>query len=187
MPSACQHATGAGADIEQVVGLGRSDNLIQRRLDLPLVDIKRTDVVPSRRILAKIGSRDLGALPLDRGQSLQIEADRPVSLAARHDQVPHQGACRAAGAQAIEHPTALAKAVEQSGIAQQLQMPRHARLALPEDLRQFADRQLAARAQNQEPQPGRFRGGAQCEQQFVHRCAGLDCRLEGAGWGADHG
>ena len=90
--------------------------------------------------------------------------------------MPHQRAGGTAGAQAIEHPAAFAKAIEQSGIAQQLEMPRHARLTLPEDLRQFADGQLAARAQNQEPQARGFSGGAQGEQQLVHRCAGLDRR-----------
>jgi hypothetical protein len=52
---------------------------------------------------------------------------------------------------------------------------RHARLALAEDLGEFADGQLAARAQDEEPQPGRLGDGAQGGKQLVHRC-GDPCR-----------
>jgi len=90
------------------------------------------------------------------GQPLEIERDRLVGLAERGNQMPAESACRAPRAQAIEHPAAFAKAIEEAGFAEEFQVTGHARLALPEDLRQLADRQLAAGAQHQEAQPRRF-------------------------------
>src|SRR5690606_10061771 len=63
---------------------------------------------------------------------------------------------------------ALPEAVEQAGIAQQLQMARDARLALAQDLRQLADGQLAVRAQHQQAQAGRLGGGAEGGKYRVH-------------------
>ena len=156
---------------------GGGDDLGQRRLDLALVDVERADAVPLRGIFAEIGGGELGALALDRGQPLQIERDRRVGLAAGGDEMAGQRARRAARAEAIEDPAAFAKAVEKTRLAQQLQMARHARLALPEDLRQFADRQLAAGAQNQEAQSRRLGHRAQGGEHFAHRRDGfgIDC------------
>ena len=129
--------------------------------------------MPLHGIFAEIGGRRLGALALDRGKPLQVERDRLVGLAASGDKMPAQRARRAARAEAVEHPAALAKPVEQPRLAEQLQMARDAGLALPEDLRQLADRELAAGAQHQEAQPRRFGHRAQRGEQFAHRCAGF--------------
>ena len=167
------HAAGPGADIEQILRRGGRDDLGQRRLDLALVDVERADLVPLRGIVAEIGGGEFGALALDRGQPLQIKRDRLVGLAAGGDQMPGERACRAARTQAIEDPAAFAKPVEQTGLAEQLQMAGNARLALPEDLRQFADRQLAAGAQHQEAQPRRLGHRAQGGEHLAHRRTGF--------------
>ena len=48
------------------------------------------------------------------------------------------------------------KAIEQASFAKKLQMARYARLALPEDLSQLADGELAAGAEDDEPQTSRL-------------------------------
>ena len=92
--------------------------------------------------------------------------------------MPRQGAGWAAGAQAVENPAAFAKAIEETGLAEQLQMPRHPRLALSENLRQLADRQLAARAQDQQAQSAGLGDRAQGAEHLLHRDAG-----RGSGFG----
>jgi hypothetical protein len=55
---------------------------------------------------------------------------------------------------AQEYPAAFAAALGKPGVAQDLDMTRDARLALLEDLRQFADRKLHAGQQPHDPQAG---------------------------------
>ena len=62
--------------------------------------------------------------------------------------------------------------VEEARIAQQLQVAGNTGLALTEDLRQLADRQLATGAQHEEAQAGRLGDRPQGREQLVHRCAG---------------
>src|ERR1700726_3137447 len=164
-----QHAAGAGADVEEIARIGGGDDLDQGRLDLALIDVERADAMPLVGIFAEIGAREIGALPLDRAEPLQIEGDRRVGIVAGGDQLAGKRACRARLAETIEHPAALAEAVEEAGFAQQFQMARNPGLALPEDLRQLADSELAARAQDDEPKPGRLGNCAQCSQQVLHQ------------------
>src|SRR3954469_5397936 len=56
-------------------------------------------------------------------------------------------------------------------------MARNAGLALPEDLGQLADRELAPRAQDDEPKPGRLGNCAQCSQQMLHRQQDIEISL----------
>ena len=51
-----EHATGSGADIEEIARIGRGDDLDERRLDLALIDVKRADAVPPVGIFAEIGA-----------------------------------------------------------------------------------------------------------------------------------
>ena len=85
--------------------------------------------------------------------------------------MPGERARRLSGADAIEYPAPLAETVDKSRLAEEFEMSRHARLALPEDLRELADGQLAPRAQHQQPQPRRLRDGAQGGKQRLHRDA----------------
>ena len=125
--------------------------------------------MPLDGILAEIGAGEIGALALDGGEALQVESDRRVGLVARGDELARQHPRRTGLAEAIEHPAAFAEAVEEAGFAEQFQMTRHTRLALPQDLGQFADRQLAAGAEHDEPQPGRLGDRTQGSEQLLHR------------------
>ena len=68
--------------------------------------------------------------------------------------------------QAIEDPGALRQALDQPAIGQQAQMARDPRLALPQDLGDLADRQLAFGQQRHQPQAGGFARRAQTLQQM---------------------
>ena len=63
---------------------------------------------------------------------------------------------------------ALAHAVQQAAVAQQLQVARQARLRLAEDLGELRDAEGAAAGQRQQAEAGRFRGGTQAGQQGFH-------------------
>ena len=120
--------------------------------------------MPLGGIFAEIGARDVGALVLDRAQTLQIERDRRIGIAARCHELSRQRPDRARLPQTIKDPAAFAETIEEAGLAQQLQVTRNPWLALPQDLGKLAHRQLTARAENDEPQPGRFGYRAQHSQ-----------------------
>src|SRR5260370_10173476 len=90
-----QHAAGAGADVEKIARIGRGNDLDQARLDLALIDVERAYPMPLVGIVAKIGTREFGALPLDRAEPLQIEGDRRVGIAARRAPLASSRARRA--------------------------------------------------------------------------------------------
>jgi hypothetical protein len=54
----------------------------------------------------------------------------------------------------------LAKPHQEAGITQQLQMPRHTRLTLRQDLADLTDRELAVGADGENPQASRLGSGA---------------------------
>jgi hypothetical protein len=58
---------------------------------------------------------------------------------------------------AVENPSPFAKAVQKIGVAQKLQMPGNAWLALAKYVCDFGDRQLTLRANSQNAQTGGFR------------------------------
>ena len=120
--------------------------------------------MPLGSILTEIGARDVRALALDCTQSLQIESDRGINVAARLHELPRQRANRARLAQTIEDPAAFAEAVEEAGSAQELQMTRYPRLALPQNFSKLAHGEFAAGAKDDEPQSGRLGHRAQHSQ-----------------------
>jgi hypothetical protein len=63
--------------------------------------------------------------------------------------------------QAVENPGAVGESLHKPGLGQQLEVPRHARLALVEDAAQLQHRQLLGRQQGEEAQPGRLPRRAQ--------------------------
>src|SRR5262249_53202997 len=142
----------AGPEIDQIAQLLALERVEDRRLDLVLIDMERADAMPFRGIGAEIGIGRLGALPLHGFEPRIVEEHRRV--VSRHGIANALGELGDAPAlrQAIEDPGALTEAVEQPGLAKELQVPRHARLALPQNIGELADGQLAARAKEQEPQ-----------------------------------
>jgi len=156
------HAPGAGADIEQ--GAQRSAIKLgyQRIFDQLIGDVQLAQFVPLASMTLEIAFCDAFARFADCGQFLAIGlADRCEFGAfalgngehACHgvdDRSPAVRGCW--GAQ--EHPAAFAAAFCQAGIAQDPDMARDARLALAEDLRELAHRQLHMVEQAGDAQPG---------------------------------
>ena len=128
-----------------------------------------TQLVPFGGVASEIGrSADLprGA---DRGQMPPVFAAARgklgVTFFCHREQIgggsaQGRGPARADRA-AQEHPAAFFAALGQGCIAQDPHMTRDARLALPQHLRQFADRQLHRGEQAHDAQPGRV---SQCAQ-----------------------
>ena len=79
-PKQLEHASGTGADIEQIAWRERGDNIGERGLDFGLIDIQGADSVPIRRIFSKIRGGQFSTLTFDRRKPLQIERDRLVML-----------------------------------------------------------------------------------------------------------
>ena len=164
---------GAGADVEQVPdrlsGKGRAEGGV----DLGLVDVQGADLGPVCGIAAEVGRRlDLVGL-LDRLQPLQIQRVRRVLGRDEIDDQPRQLAARRRPGgrlgQAVVGPVALLVPLQEPGLHQQLQVTGHPRLALAEDLDQLAHRQVAVRAEAEDPESGPLGGGAQPLKQMFHR------------------
>ena len=139
----------------------------QRRLHLGLVDVEGAHLVPTAGLGGEILRRLLLARGAHGGQALAIE--RQIRIIRR--QHAAEAACQArpgsrAGAP-VEHPAAFAKAFEQAGVGEQLEVPRDARLALPEHLRELRHGPLALGADREQTQATGIRGGAQTDQERV--------------------
>ena len=130
---------------------------VDRLLDLAFGDVERADLVPHLGMAGEIAVGGLGALGADRlgargvggEQRAGSRASRPASISA------NIGSTALGVGERQEHPAALLAPLEHAGIGEDLQVARHARLALPEHLRQLADRQLHQPQQRDDAQPGR--------------------------------
>src|SRR6266478_4497078 len=151
-----EHAASAGPDVEQITRAGRIDDLDECRFNFALVDVERANAVPLRGIIAKIGTGEVGALPFDCTQSLEIQSNCRIRLAAGRHELASQRARWARTAKAVKDPAPFAETVEQTSLTQKLQMSRYPRLALPQYLGKLAHGKLATGTQNDQPQPGRF-------------------------------
>jgi hypothetical protein len=68
----------------------------------------------------------------------------------------------------VEYPAAFLESLKQICFAEQLQVPRNARLALPENLRQLGNRELGFAQEQDQAKPGRIARRAQHGQKLVH-------------------
>lgn len=78
-----------------------------------------------------------------------------------------EGGDRAGLGKAVEHPGALAEALDQAGVGQELEVARDARLALSQNLSELAHRPLAMRTDREQPEPAGLGRGTQAVQQVV--------------------
>lgn len=95
--------------------------------------------------------------PLNGGQSLHVGGDHGVMIT----QQLHEGAGDMGVGETVEDPAALGNAIEQSGVTEQAEVPRHTRLALAEDLGDFCHSQLTPRQDPKQPQPSWLGGRTQ--------------------------
>jgi len=120
-----------------------------------------------RGVFGEVAGRAFGPLALHGSQSLAVEGQDGVAVGQQAEDAPGHHRAGTVQGDAIEHPASFAQAFEQAGLAQDLEMARDARLALAEDAHKVADRQVTARAQGEESQPGILAGGTQAGQNLV--------------------
>ena len=107
---------------------------------------------------AKIGLGFLAALALHRLGTRAVARNRRIGLIERFEHALSDFGCLTPLAQAEENGRPLLKAHDETGIGEEFQMAREARLALREDLRQILDVVFAAGKQGQDAQPRDFAG-----------------------------
>ena len=105
------------------------------------------------------------ALGTDVGKTRAVGV---AGVAPRVEQRHHRRDVRRIG-EADEDPRPLLRPVDQPGVGKDPQVPRHPRLALPEDQRQLADSQLEPADERDDAQPRRVGEGAQDRQRRGHR------------------
>ena len=168
-----EHAAGAGAEIEQDVDIGGADQAGERGLDLGLGDVQGADLVPMAGNPAEIGLG--GALPGldDARQTLAIALQERVIGRQQVDDEAGHGCAGAGLGQTEQHPAPLLVAVDQTGLAHQLEVTADPRLALRQDGGELGDVEFAMRQDEQKPEPGAFGTGAQTLEQILHGDLGL--------------
>ncbi len=142
--------TGTGTDIEQ-------------RTNRPGPEFRQQNAVDIRRQRRLLGRERCQPAPLgDNGcQAPSIPQQYIVILVHQLQDLADDRTAGAGRWSAVIDPVLLAEAIEQPGFAENFQMARNSRLTLADDLADFPDRQFTPRKQRQQPQPGRFGGGAE--------------------------
>ena len=130
-----------------------------RRLDLALGDVERAQRVPIAGMAGEIALGGGGAVGAHRGEPGGVgRRSRDRRRRARPSGRAAGRAARSArrGAEAEEHPAPLLAPLGEAGVDQDLDVARDARLALPEHLRELADRKLHRAQQRQDAKPRRI-------------------------------
>ena len=129
--------------------------------------MQQADLVPLRSVLGERGGSGGLTVAADRGQSRAVlGAGRGEILVLGFGGGQHSGHGAAqrrlgfADRAAQEHPAALLAAARQGGIAEDADVARYARLALPQNLRKFAHRQLHRGKKAHDSQTGQVGKGA---------------------------
>ena len=142
----------AGADVEQPAGADRQV-MGERALDLAVGDVQRAKLVPALGVVAEEARRRRLAPLLQRIEPGPVgRQSRMLDVEPAHE-LAHQGGIVAARDQPEAGELRLAEALQQAAFDQQLQMPRNARLALPQHVHIVADGQVLPRRQRQDAQP----------------------------------
>ena len=164
-----QQAAGAGADIQQVGGPVGLEQALQLGLDQGTVDAEVALAVPARGPAVEIAFGLLAAGLAHGGETLPVEHQRRIVVGQQAAERARHPRTLAALGPAVEHPAALAEAVEQAGLGQDLEVARDARLALAQHLDQLAHRPLALGADREQAQPRRVGSGPDPGQQMRQR------------------
>ena len=160
-----EHPSGAGAEIEQRPDRPIGERRPDRRLHRVIGDMQFADTVPlggmAREILLRRGHprRTYG------GEPFAVARDGGVVGIEALDELTRERRAAAALAEPEEGPGALAEALDQPGLGEQPQVPRDARLRLPQNVGEVGDRQLGLGKQRDDAQPrllpGRLEGAVE--------------------------
>ena len=171
-----QDAAGARADVQEAGRPFGGEQLAQRRLDHPAVDRKVALAVPGEGAPVEIL---LGLAPARFSHRLQpplVQLHAGVVIGQQSAQGTREAGAAAGLGTPVEHPAAFAKAVEHARLGQDLEMPGDTRLTLPQDLAQLAHGPLPLRADGQQAQARRVRGGTDAVEEVVERTSSLHHR-----------
>lgn len=156
-----QHATRAGADIEQrpkrhIIGSRRHSSF-----DGGVGGVQRPNPVPVGGDIGKVLLRRVRSAAAHRREPIEICCQRHVELVDRSQHVIDERSQRTVRNEREVHPSALAVAIDDSSLDQEFQVPRDARLRLTTDVGEVGDGELTVAQQGDQPQSGRFTHGAQ--------------------------
>ena len=164
-----QDAAGAGAEIEQRAERPVGQRVADRGLDRLVGDMKLADAVPLRGVGTEVVLRRSRPRGAHRREPVAVARHHRVIRVELRDQGAGELGRAARFGQPEERPGALAEALDQPGLDQQLEMARDARLRLPQDLRQVGNRQFGLAEQDQDAQACFLAGS-------------LEGRVEGVEW-----
>ena len=140
----------------------------ERALDLAVGDMQGAQFVPALGIVAEEAHGGGLAALLQGVEPGAVGGDTGMLGVEPAHELAHQGGVFAGGDQAEAGELGLAEALQQAGLDQQLEMARHARLALAQHMDIVADRQVFARRQRQDAQPRVFGGRPQEGEKVIH-------------------
>ena len=165
-----EHSARAGSQIQHRLNRRVSDHREDRRLDALLGRVQRADAVPIGGAFGEIGGRLLAPGLARDFQPGPIGSQSGIVGRDAGDQIARERP--ALVGQTKERPGALALALREAGVDQQLEMARDAWLRLPENRDQFAHRQFGLAKQAQQPQPRDLARGFERVEQGVETQAG---------------
>ena len=144
-----------------------SQRLGHRRLDFAVGDMERADRVPHPGMRLEPFVRRARPVGAHRREP-RLVGHRPmvarIPLVERRHHRPHL----VRPAQRDEHPAAFLAPLGEPRVAQDLDVPAHARLALAQHLRELAHAQLHRAEQREDAQPRRIRQRAEDGEGLVH-------------------
>ena len=157
-PEQLDHSAGAGADIDQPPERPVAERALHRLLDFAFGDVERADRVPHFGVGGEITGRGFGAVGADGVEPRRVGLEQGLGrlVGPAIEQSEHRVGPLGLGKRQ-EHPAAFLAPFDHPGIGEDLEMARHPRLALGENLGEFADRQFHPPQKREDPQPGRVR------------------------------
>ena len=135
--------------------------------------MERAELFPAGGVLGEIARGGLGPAAADVLEPGEVARQHGVGAGQQVDDGAGQGAAHVLLAQAEQHPVAFLVAADEARLGHQLEVAADARLALAQDLGQFADIGLAMGEDEQDAHAGRLRGGAQAGEQFIHSATSI--------------
>ena len=163
-----EHAAGAGAEIEIRAERGRARNSEHRRLHLLLANVQRAQLLPMLGVPAEVIGGSFRALAADFLKTGEVAGEKGIIGGQKVDDGASERAAPSLLAKPEQHPASLLVARQQAGFRHEPEMAADPRLALAENLGQFANVELAVRKHEQKTQPGGFGNRTQTGEQLFH-------------------
>ena len=151
------HPAGAGADVDQAPKRPLAKRPVDRLLDIAFGDMERANLVPDAGMDAEIAGGGLGAVGAHGLEPGRVGAEQVVGalIGPLVDQREHRRDLVLV-TERQKNPASFLAPLEDAGVGEDLEVARDPRLALAEDLRQFAHRQFHQPQKRDDPQPGRI-------------------------------